>query len=138
MRSHHGGLLLGDEGYGIAPWLLTPYSDPAEPAERTFNKEHSKERVIIERCFGQVKRRFLILHGRVRLRLSKVPSVIVACFVLHNVAKYLDDRDDFPDLPPDSDDDSDSASDDDEDDDLRIRQRGQDRRRTIAESLHFD
>jgi hypothetical protein len=76
---------------------MTPYKHPGTPEERSYNKCHKKERVIIERCFGQLKKRIPILQGRVRLQLRKVPGVIVACCVLHNIAKYLQDPDDFPD-----------------------------------------
>ncbi|XP_064644736.1 putative nuclease HARBI1 [Lineus longissimus] len=138
IHSRHGGLLLGDEGYGIAPWLLTPYSDPVLPFEKAFNRAHSKEKVIIERCFGQVKRRFPILNGKIRVRLVKVPSVIVACFMLHNISKYLDDQDDFPELENDEPDTDSDDDEDDEDGDRRIRQRGQNRRRVIAELLNSD
>ena len=74
INSRHGGLLVGDEGYAIAPWLLTPYADPNLLAEKTFNLVHARERVVIERCFGHLKRRFPILQGRVRLALHKVPA----------------------------------------------------------------
>jgi hypothetical protein len=30
-------LLLGDEGYGIAPWLMTPFKNPQTPEERAYN-----------------------------------------------------------------------------------------------------
>ncbi|XP_047106771.1 putative nuclease HARBI1 [Schistocerca piceifrons] len=86
-------LILGDEGYGIAPWLMTPFQNPETPDERAYNRLHSKERVIIEWCFGQVKRRFPILQNKIRLAQTKIPSVIIACFVLHNVAKHLGDED---------------------------------------------
>jgi hypothetical protein len=127
-------LLLGDEGYGIAPWLMTPYRDPALPEERSFSRIHKKERVVIERCFGQMKRRFPILQGRVRVHLQIIPSVIIACFVMHNVSKYLKDPDEFPAF-------TDTLSDDNDDpeiynDDERIRRRGQDRRQQIADVLH--
>ncbi|XP_064618556.1 putative nuclease HARBI1 [Lineus longissimus] len=136
VNSRHRGLLLGDEGYAIAPWLLTPYKNPLLPAERTFNNIHARERVVIERCFGQLKKRFPILQGRVRLALHKVPSVIVACIMLHNVAKYLNDpHDNFPEFDEDSDSEDDD-DDDDEDVDRRIRQRGQDKRRAIADFLN--
>jgi hypothetical protein len=91
-NSRGDGHLLGDEGYGVAPWLMTPYGNPVQPHERTFNRIHKKERAVIERCFGQQKKRFPILQGQVRLRIQKVPSVVVACCVLHNAAKYLNDR----------------------------------------------
>lgn len=91
-------LLLGDEGYPISQWLMTPFRQPNSPQQRNFNNVFTKERVIIERCFGQLKRRFPILHYKVRLRLDKVASAIIACFVFHNVAKYLGDVDDFPEL----------------------------------------
>ncbi|XP_064631610.1 putative nuclease HARBI1 [Lineus longissimus] len=128
------GHLLGDEGYGIAPWLMTPYGNPVQPHERTFNRIHKKERAVIERCFGQLKKRFPILLGQVRLRIPKVPSVVVACCVLHNAAKYLNDRDD--DFIDAQDDDDEEGDEDDDDADLRIRHRGQERRRAISEILH--
>jgi hypothetical protein len=93
----HNPLLLGDEGYPISPWLMTPFRQPSTPQQREFNKVFTKERVIIERCFGQLKRCFPILHYKVRLNLEKVASLIITCFVFHNVAKYLGDNDDFPD-----------------------------------------
>jgi hypothetical protein len=87
-------LLLGDSGYGIAPWLHTPYGNPQHPEEPTLNGILTKERAIIKQCFGQVKKRFPILRGQVRIRLNRVLRLIVACFILHNVAKYLGDEDD--------------------------------------------
>nr|CAH7715388.1 unnamed protein product [Callosobruchus chinensis] len=48
-------LLLGDEGYGIAPWLMVPFGNPNTLAEHAYNNLFTKERVIIERCFGQLK-----------------------------------------------------------------------------------
>ena len=91
-------LLLGDEGYGIAPLLMTPYKEPLNaPQEWSYNNCLKIERLITERCFGQLTRRFPTLQGRVRIHLEFVPSVIVACCIMHNVPKYLQDPDDFPD-----------------------------------------
>ena len=71
-------LLFGDEGYGIAPWLMTPYKEPLNsPEERSYNNCLKRERLVIERCFGQLKKRFPILQNHVRVRLNLVPSVIV-------------------------------------------------------------
>ena len=47
-----------------------------------------KEHLIIERCSGQFKSRFPVLQGRVGVHLNLVPSVIVACCIMYNVAKY--------------------------------------------------
>ncbi|KAJ8913775.1 hypothetical protein NQ315_002681 [Exocentrus adspersus] len=85
-------LLLGDSGYGITPWLMTPYRNPQTHEEITFNTLFTRERVIIERCFGQLKRRFPILQYMVRIKLDRVASVIVSCAVLHNISKYLHDN----------------------------------------------
>ena len=48
-------------------------------------------------ALASLKRRFLILQGRVGVHLNLIPSVIVVCCIMHNVAKYLKDPDDFPD-----------------------------------------
>ena len=55
-------IILEDSGYGIAPYLITPYKNPQIPAQLNFNKVYAKERVVIERCLGQLKMRFPILH----------------------------------------------------------------------------
>ncbi|XP_062554268.1 putative nuclease HARBI1 [Armigeres subalbatus] len=88
-----GALLLGDEGYAIAPWIMTPYRNPDTVVRVNYNKIFCRERVVIERVFGQVKRRFPFLQNTVRMITHRVPSMVLACFILHNVAKYLQDED---------------------------------------------
>ena len=85
-------LLLGDSGYPIKPWLMVPFKNPETPAQQRFNQVFTKERVIIERCFGQLKKRFPMLAGVVRIATKRIPKFIVACVVLHNVSKYLNDE----------------------------------------------
>ncbi|XP_063907400.1 putative nuclease HARBI1 [Zophobas morio] len=97
-------ILLGDSGYAVAPWLITPYRNPRNQVEIHFNNMHKRNRVIIERCFGQVKKRFPILMNDIRVRLSRIPKLIVSCFVLHNVSKFVNDVNDFPDIPLEEDD----------------------------------
>ncbi|XP_063912663.1 putative nuclease HARBI1 [Zophobas morio] len=91
-RTFNNAVLLGDQGYGIEKCLMIPYRNPATPREETFNNLLKRERVIIERCFGQLKQRFPTLQNIIRLRLLVIPSFIGACFVLHNVAKHLKDE----------------------------------------------
>ncbi|CAH1959350.1 unnamed protein product [Acanthoscelides obtectus] len=47
----------------------------------------------MERCFGQLKQRFPILHNKIRIDTEKVPSLVMSCLILHNVAKHLNDED---------------------------------------------
>ena len=88
-------MILGDEGYGIAPFLMVPYSNPTTNAHVIFNKAHKENRIVIEQTFGQWKRRFPILRYGIRLKLERAPSCVVACAVLHNIVKYLGDDDNF-------------------------------------------
>ncbi|XP_047112338.1 putative nuclease HARBI1 [Schistocerca piceifrons] len=86
-------LILRDEGYVIALCLMTLFQNPETPDGRAYNRLKTKERVIIEWSFGQVKRRFPILQNKIRLPQTKIPSVIMPCFVLGNVAKHIGDED---------------------------------------------
>lgn len=70
--------------------------------QSTVNQVCAKERVTIERCFGQLKMRFPILHYKVRTKLESVGKIIMCCCILHNVAKYLQDDNNFPELEDDS------------------------------------
>nr|CAI5861320.1 unnamed protein product [Callosobruchus analis] len=67
-------VLLGDSGYGISRWLMTPYRNPKTREEIAFNTHFTKERAIIK-----------------RVKQDRVVSVIISCAVLHNISKYLND-----------------------------------------------
>lgn len=88
-----GAVLIGDQGYGISPWIMNPFRNPAAPHERAYNKLHTKERVLIERTFGQIKSKFPFLRGSVRVKTERIPRMVVACFVLHNISKFLREED---------------------------------------------
>jgi hypothetical protein len=75
LRYFNNVVLLGDKGYGIEKCLLTPYRIPATPEEIAYNNLFKGERVIIERCFGQVKQRFPTLQNTIRLSLDFIPSL---------------------------------------------------------------
>nr|CAI5833233.1 unnamed protein product [Callosobruchus analis] len=64
---------------------------PETREEIAFNTLFTKEKEIIERCFGQLKRRFPILQYMVRLKLDRVVSVIISCAVLDNMSKCLNE-----------------------------------------------
>lgn len=84
-------LLLADEAYPLTPWTMTAYKNPTTRAQKEFNRLHIKERVMIERLFGQLKRRFPILGNTIRVATEKIPKLIIACVILHNVGKFLND-----------------------------------------------
>lgn len=133
MSRKENTILLGDEGYGIEPWLMTPFHNPNNDVQISYNNLLKRERVIIEQCFGQLKRRFPILKYVCRVKLDSVPNIVIACFILHNIAKVLADADfqeggegdygnDHPVLE--------------NLDDLNVRARGQQVRQHLAEIVH--
>nr|CAI5852724.1 unnamed protein product [Callosobruchus analis] len=71
---HNNMVLLGDSGYGISPWLTTPYRNPETREEIAFSTLFTKERMI-KRRFGQLKRRFPILKYMVRMKLAQSACV---------------------------------------------------------------
>ncbi|XP_046873620.1 putative nuclease HARBI1 [Hypomesus transpacificus] len=83
------GILLGDSGYPLKPWLLTPYLNPRNRSEERYNHAHCKTRNTVERNFGVLKRRFHCLHGELRMSPARVCKIIGACVVLHNMARDL-------------------------------------------------
>lgn len=59
MEANQGqGWLLGDSGYPLKVWLITPLGNPSTPQEERFQKAHCKTRNVVERAFGVLKQRF--------------------------------------------------------------------------------
>ncbi|XP_069131666.1 putative nuclease HARBI1 [Argopecten irradians] len=57
-RGEVDGWLLGDSGYPLRPWLLTPVLNPSTAGQHNYNHAHIKTRNVIERPFGLCKSRF--------------------------------------------------------------------------------
>ncbi|KAF0703595.1 putative nuclease HARBI1, partial [Aphis craccivora] len=80
------GLIVGDGGYAVKNYLLTPLLNPLTRAENLYQESQIRTRNVVERSYGVWKRRFPVLSLGIRLDLSKVEAIIVATAVLHNIA----------------------------------------------------
>ena len=82
--------LLGDSGYPLKDWLMTPIPIPATSAERNFNVVHRKTRCFIERAFEVLKSRWRILDhtgGSLCYSSTKVAKIVITCCALHNMCR---------------------------------------------------
>lgn len=80
---------IGDRGYPLTRWLMTPLTNPQTPQELRYNEAHAVTRAVIERTNGVLKARWLCLDHRGRTLLyapEKVCKIIMACCVLHNIS----------------------------------------------------
>lgn len=102
------GLLLGDSGYPLSSYLMTPLNTATTKAERDYNDVHAHARNVVERSFGLLKKRFPILgdDSCTKQRLDNALVTIMACFLLHNFLRLnrddtpFDDELNFPEVPP--------------------------------------
>lgn len=80
------GILLGDSAYPLTPYLIIPYPHPPNSRPKgLFNRALCRGRGSIERCIGVLKRRWACLSRQLNCKYTRVPSIIVACSVLHNL-----------------------------------------------------
>lgn len=92
-RQYHAGeratWLIGDSGYPLQPWLMTPILDaaPNTPAGR-YTAAHCAARNCVERCNGVLKTRYRCILGERLLRYDPEMAayIILACAVLHNIS----------------------------------------------------
>ena len=107
-------VVLGDSGYPLRPWLLTPIRNPVTAQQRLYNEAHKTTRSTVERAIGVAKQRWHCLRCGLRIQPEKACKVILACFMLHNLARRqrLQRNDsDTDSSDPDSESDPDSDND---------------------------
>jgi hypothetical protein len=72
-------------------YLLTPYDarmrNNLNANQETFQRRLLAARQNVEQTIGILKQRFHVLRRPARYALDKVPSVVLACCVLHNMCR---------------------------------------------------
>lgn len=84
--------MVGDSGYAIEPYLMTPLQQTMTDAENLYNEFQIMTRNVVERQYGVWKRRFPILSLGVRVQLPTVMGIIVATVVLHNIGLDMNEE----------------------------------------------
>ncbi|ETV74868.1 hypothetical protein H257_10907 [Aphanomyces astaci] len=62
-----GCFIIGDAGYTLLPWLMTPFLPHKKGGilsklQKNFNYKHSSSRMVVECAFGRLKERFRVLR----------------------------------------------------------------------------
>ena len=83
------GYILGDSGYMLRDWLMTPISAVRSAKDEAYNKALCGTRCTVERCIGVLKRRWHCLHTELRVSPQRACQIICACVILHNRAVQL-------------------------------------------------
>ncbi|KAL2079802.1 hypothetical protein ACEWY4_025546 [Coilia grayii] len=84
-----GCWLLGDSGFPLRPFLLTPYLHAQTEPQASYNRAHRLTRAVVERAIGVWKQRFRCLNkgaGGLQLHPRKCCAVTVVAALLHNMA----------------------------------------------------
>ncbi|KAF4117943.1 uncharacterized protein LOC131554056 [Onychostoma macrolepis] len=89
-----GFLMLGDAGYPLKSWLLKsfPESGALSEAQRAFNRRLERARGVVDEAFLRLRARWQCLLKRNDCRMDVVPTMILACCVLHNVCEVHGDE----------------------------------------------
>lgn len=87
-RQIGNGWLIGDSGYPLRPWLLTPVLQPTTRNQQRYNGAHMRTRSVVERSFGVLKSRFRCIDtsaGTLLYSPRKCCDIVIAVIVLHNM-----------------------------------------------------
>ena len=80
--------IIGDPVYPLTPFCIKELDICSSNAEVVFNNLLRCARNPVECAFGRLKARWSILTRKMDLKLDYIPTVIYACFVLHNFCEY--------------------------------------------------
>lgn len=90
-RPFPNAVILGDSGYGLQEWLMTPvipHIIPRTPALARYLRSLKSTRRMIENAIGILKEKFPCLNY-LRVQPLTACYIILTCVVLHNAEKRL-------------------------------------------------
>ncbi|KAF9420930.1 hypothetical protein HW555_002913, partial [Spodoptera exigua] len=77
IHGYYSTWLLGDRGYALRSFLLSPLANPTTAGERLYNESHIRTRNVVERTFGCWKLATAVLHNICRKMNEEQPPDIV-------------------------------------------------------------
>ena len=89
--------LIGDAGYPLTLNMMIPFpghDSSLTREQKIYNFKHSSTRMAVERAFGRLKTVFQVLKNTYnRPNMNQLPTVVLACCILHNIhlSLYADD-----------------------------------------------
>ena len=85
--------LLGDKGYPLLSWLMTPYREGRHTVlETLYQRKHKRGRSVIEHTFGILKQAFRELQYKSKLHVTFLLDVVTCCCYLHNLLLGQDEE----------------------------------------------
>lgn len=96
--------IVGDEGYPLLPWLITPYKGSnLEESNAKFNERILATHSVAKKALTRLKDAWRMIKGDLwRPDKHKLPRFILVCCILHNIVIDMENDDqDSVDLPSD-------------------------------------
>ena len=88
-----GLCILADPAYPLMDWVMKPYPGQGLSDDRSnYNYRQSRARMTIENAFGRLKGRWRCLRKDMENHVTILPSMIVACCILHNICELQGER----------------------------------------------
>ncbi|WOG96259.1 hypothetical protein DCAR_0415593 [Daucus carota subsp. sativus] len=86
--------IVGDLGFPLLPWLLTPYQGNNLPEyEASFNSKHTATQEVAQKALSRLKQTWKIIDGELwQPDTNRLPRIIFVCCLLHNITIDLDDE----------------------------------------------
>ncbi|KAJ8477852.1 hypothetical protein OPV22_021579 [Ensete ventricosum] len=86
--------IIGDSGFPLLPWLLTPYQGKDLSVAKTeFNKRLSATLAVAQSALAKLKDMWKIIGGEMwRPDKHRLPRIILVCCLLHNIVIDLEDE----------------------------------------------
>nr|UBY07167.1 NBS-LRR disease resistance protein [Dasypyrum villosum] len=88
-----GEYIIGDEGYPLLPWLITPYQEEDLSSKAEFNRRHSSATSCALKALARFKGTWRCLQGETRWpdNLDTLEMMLGACCLLHNIVIDMED-----------------------------------------------
>ncbi|XP_065869511.1 uncharacterized protein [Euphorbia lathyris] len=85
--------IIGDEGFPLLPWLLTPFQPALHDYQVEFNKRHSATLTVAQIALAKLKEIWRIIHGTMFMPdKNKLPRIVLVCCLLHNIVIKMEDK----------------------------------------------